>query len=113
MLERLVSAIARVTVIAVSLVLPAQLVHAAEYSGPVVAVEDGDTFTVQTGSGNVKVRLCGVDSPERARKQRPEARASYQKAKEAMVALVHGKTVRCIQVGRRAEALFRASENSF
>lgn len=70
-------------------VLPAA---AAEYAGPVVAIEDGDTFTIYVNAERVKVRLCGVDSPERGA-------AGYGPAKDALTGLLAGKTVRCVQVG--------------
>lgn len=77
-------------------------VAAAEYNGRVTMVEDGDTFYMHSGSRDVKIRLCGVDSPERASKRYPKARAAYFKAREALIDLVHDKTVRCVQVGARA-----------
>jgi micrococcal nuclease len=90
------------TVLLIVLMLCAPLAHAAEYVGPAVAVEDGDTFTIHAQSRNIKVRLCGVDSPERASKKRPKERAAYQAAKDALTALVLGKVVRCVQVGPNA-----------
>ncbi len=38
---------------------------AADYLGKVLAVSDGDTFTMQSETGNVRVRICGIDAPER------------------------------------------------
>jgi endonuclease YncB( thermonuclease family) len=38
---------------------------AAEYTGPVVGIVDGDTFDMRSGSGLVRVRLCGVNPPAR------------------------------------------------
>ena len=35
--------------------------------GKVLAVSDGDTFTMETDGGKVRVRLCGIDAPERGR----------------------------------------------
>src|SRR5207244_1059642 len=43
----------------------------------------------------IPVRLCGVDSPERGH-------PGYQRATVALTQLLHGKTVRCLQVGARA-----------
>jgi len=40
-------------------------VASADYLGKVTAVADGDTFTMEAGSGKVRVRLCGIDAPER------------------------------------------------
>jgi len=62
------------------------------YSGRVTAVSDGDTFTIMDDQKPVRVRLCGIDSPERGQ-------PGYGKAAGAMAALVEGKEVTCIQVG--------------
>ena len=74
------------------LIASTQFVRAAEYNGPVAHIVDGDTFDVRAGSANVRVRLCGVDSPEQGHKD-------YSKAKDALTALIGGKAVRCVQVG--------------
>jgi endonuclease YncB( thermonuclease family) len=34
-------------------------------SGTVLSVSDGDTFTIRDDDRTVRVRLCGIDSPER------------------------------------------------
>ena len=39
--------------------------HAAEFSGKVVAVADGDTLTVLVDRRQVKVRLTDIDAPEK------------------------------------------------
>lgn len=72
-------------------------VFAAEYSGVVMHVKDGDTFSIrEPASGKrIDVRLCGVDSPERGKK-------GYFDAKLALTALIKDKGVRCVQVGPRA-----------
>jgi micrococcal nuclease len=36
-----------------------------EYSGSVLWVIDGDTFVFQTEVGNLKVRMYGIDAPEK------------------------------------------------
>jgi endonuclease YncB( thermonuclease family) len=40
---------------------------AADIWGKVVAVADGDTLTVLDGTRKVKVRLIGIDAPEKRR----------------------------------------------
>lgn len=60
--------------------------------GPVSKVADGDTFTVVNEGKKVRVRFCGVDSPER---EQPR----YAEAARELARLVEGKAVRCIQVG--------------
>ncbi len=55
--------------------------------GKVVGVTDGDTFTLRTATESHKIRLVGVDSPERGQ--------DYgAKAKEALSSLVFGKAIR-------------------
>jgi endonuclease YncB( thermonuclease family) len=38
---------------------------AADYLGKVTSVADGDTFTMEAETGRVRVRICGIDAPER------------------------------------------------
>jgi endonuclease YncB( thermonuclease family) len=46
--------------------LLASSLHAAEYTGKVVSVADGDTITVlDSGKTQHKVRLAGIDAPEK------------------------------------------------
>ena len=55
--------------------------------GKVVAVSDGDTVTVLVGREQTKVRLWGIDAPEKAQ-------AFGQRSREHVSLLVFGKTVR-------------------
>jgi endonuclease YncB( thermonuclease family) len=49
--------------------------HADRYSGPVKEVQDGDTLSVDTGAGALRViRLHGIDCPERGQPYTQEAR---------------------------------------
>jgi endonuclease YncB( thermonuclease family) len=36
---------------------------AADYLGKVLAVPDGDTFTMEADGAKVRVRICGIDAP--------------------------------------------------
>jgi micrococcal nuclease len=66
---------------------------AAEFSGLVKSVIDGDDLVVCVDSGScTDIRLCGIDAPER---ERP----GYSEARAALRTLVEGKRVRCVQVG--------------
>ena len=47
-------------------------VHAASIDGPATAI-DGDTIEVHAGDKFVRVRLCGIDSPELRHAGGPEA----------------------------------------
>src|SRR6266404_2167283 len=64
----------------------------ADYLGRVANVADGDTFTMEADSGKVRVRICGIDAPERGQ-------PGYGQAAGALAALIEGKTVHCLQVG--------------
>jgi micrococcal nuclease len=67
---------------------------AAEFSGVVRAVIDGDDIELCADGGSCRdIRLCGIDAPEEW------CGRSYDEAREALRALVKDKRVRCIQVG--------------
>ena len=59
---------------------------AADFSGPVVSVLDGDTLEVLHNSHPERIRLSGIDCPEKGQ-------AYGHRAKEAASALVFGKNV--------------------
>jgi endonuclease YncB( thermonuclease family) len=65
---------------------------AAEMIGVVAHIDDGDTFTLSSSDRSIKIRLCGVDSPERGHK-------NFFSAKDALVDLVLRKQVKCVKVG--------------
>jgi endonuclease YncB( thermonuclease family) len=67
--------------------------HAADdYIGTVISVIDGDTFRVRTETQDVKIRLCGVESPERGA-------PGFGAATDALASMIRGKQVHCLQVG--------------
>jgi endonuclease YncB( thermonuclease family) len=59
---------------------------AADFSGPVIAVLDGDTIEVLHNNHAERIRLSGIDCPEKGQ-------AYGKKAKQATSALVFGKEV--------------------
>ena len=59
---------------------------AGEFTGQVVGVLDGDTLEVLNGHHTERIRLSGIDCPEKGQ-------AFGQKAKQAASALVFGKEV--------------------
>lgn len=65
---------------------------AAAYRGTAGRVVDGDTLWVCDRGVCTKIRLCGIDAPERGQR-------GYQEATAALSRLVNGKIVRCVQVG--------------
>jgi len=58
----------------------------ADFSGPVVSVLDGDTIEVLNGHHTERIRLSGIDCPEKGQ-------AFGQRAKQAASALAFGKDV--------------------
>ena len=65
---------------------------AADYLGKVLAVSDGDTFTMEADGAKVRVRICGIDAPERGQ-------AGYGQAAGVLSSMIEGKTVHGLQVG--------------
>lgn len=68
------------------LLLIGGVAQAADFSGKVIAVLDGDTLLVLRGGKPVKVRLAGIDAPEKAQ---PYGVASQQ----SLADLVMGKQI--------------------
>jgi endonuclease YncB( thermonuclease family) len=76
-------------------ILAATLAHsatAADYLGKVTSVADGDTFTMEAETGRARVRICGIDAPERGQ-------PGYGQAAGVLANMIEGKTVHCLQVG--------------
>ena len=94
----MLSGMVRIQSILLSVAMLATVTQAAEFSGVVVSVADGDTITVlrliETEPGAkktipVKIRLAGIDTPE-------SKQAYGQKAKAALSSKVFGQTVRVV-----------------
>src|SRR5262245_20434293 len=82
----------KATGIMLALLLTPLPVHAAQISGSVDRTIDGDTFWLCDPVACHKIRLCGVDAPERG------DRGSVEST-NALDELVRGKEVVCVQVG--------------
>ena len=82
--------VALVILLTVLLVLPA---FAEEFSGQVIGVIDGDTIDMLHNGKAKRIRLNGIDCPEKGQ-------AYGQKAKHAASALVFGKEVRLQPYGK-------------
>jgi endonuclease YncB( thermonuclease family) len=65
---------------------------AADYLGKVASVSDSDTFTMESETGRVRVRICGIDAPERGQ-------PGCGQAAGVLANMIEGKTVHCLQVG--------------
>jgi micrococcal nuclease len=61
-------------------------VHASDFSGPVVSILDGDTIEVLHNGRAERIRLSGIDCPEKGQ-------AYGKRAKQAASELVFGKKV--------------------
>jgi micrococcal nuclease len=68
------------------------LIGAETLTGKVVKIADGDTVTVLVQGRRVKVRLWGIDAPERGQDY-------SKKSTEALADLVFGKEVRVVTHG--------------
>ncbi len=61
--------------------------------GTVVGVIDGDTFDMMQGGKKIRVRMFGIDAPERRQDY-------YQKSKETLSSMIFHKKVRLQSKGR-------------
>src|ERR1700719_5364507 len=77
---------------------------AADYLGKVLAVSDGDTFTMEADGCKVRVRICGIDAPERGQ-------AGYGQA-AGVLSMIEGKTIHCLQVGEGTVCDGRSKPNN-
>jgi endonuclease YncB( thermonuclease family) len=66
---------------------------AADVVGTVSHIVDGDTFDIQPPAGKVRIRFCGIDTPERGQPRFDEARVALER-------MIDRKTVRCVPVGQ-------------
>lgn len=84
-------------------------VNAAEITGTVLHVADGDTITVVNRDGRFRVRLRGIDAPEKAQ-------AYGQEARRQLASVLKGQDVRIVyserdRYGRVVGTVFRDSED--
>lgn len=59
----------------------------------VTRVHDGDTLKVKGDSGELTIRLVGIDAPEKSKKKREPGQPFSQKAKEYLADLVLNRSV--------------------
>ena len=84
----------RIAIIALLIILPA-CTHASEpaLTGKVISIADGDTLTILVDKTQHKIRLHGIDTPER---KQPFG----TKAKQALSDKVFGRVVDVVEVDR-------------
>lgn len=81
-----VLAMHRTTFLLLAALLIPTIVCAADFTGPIVSVLDGDTLEVLHSTHPERIRLSGIDCPEKGQ-------AYGQRAKQAASALAFGKDV--------------------
>jgi micrococcal nuclease len=52
---------------------------AQEYTGTILRVIDGDTFVFQTEEGSLKIRMFGIDAPEKSQEYGQESKAFLER----------------------------------
>lgn len=70
--------------------------------GPVARVTDGDTLTI----GTQRIRICGINTPERGE-------TNYREAGDALRRIVEGQTLECRQVGNGTPCDGKSSPSSY
>ena len=78
------------------LLSPVPVTATETHVGKVVKIADGDTLTLLTDGHQIKVRLAGIDTPEKGQ-------PFGNKAKQALVGMVFGKHVVVIVVDVRKD----------
>lgn len=76
------------------------------FEGPVRRIVDGDTFDVRTNGETLRIRLCGIDAPERGEQ-------GYEEATETMRGLVEGRILECRHVGAGTPCDGRSEATSY
>jgi endonuclease YncB( thermonuclease family) len=85
----------------ISILLYFLLISSLSFAGEfkVVRVYDGDSITAKTGEKKIKVRLVGIDAPEKSRKKHELGQPFSQKATEYLASLVLNKTITIKEYG--------------
>ncbi len=84
------------------------LVQGPDYKGTILSVTDGDTFVLQTTEGNLKIRLNGIDAPEKDQPYGKESKVFLEQYlyKECML-----KTYGVDRYGRTLGTLYVKGQN--
>ena len=86
-------------VYAIAVLLFVFSIHASAGLFKVVRVYDGDSITARAGEEEIKVRLVGIDAPEKSRKKREPGQPFSQKATKYLASLVLNKTITIKEYG--------------
>ena len=79
----------------IALSFAASPLFAAEYTGRVVRVDDGASFSLKTSDRVLKVRLCGIRASERGQ-------PGYHDSRRQLISFIGKTNVRCVMVGKGA-----------
>jgi endonuclease YncB( thermonuclease family)/outer membrane protein OmpA-like peptidoglycan-associated protein len=71
---------------------PGTATQPAGLTGRVNLIVDGDTFDMQVGRRLVRIRICGINSPEKGE-------AGYERARDFLYGRIMGRMLRCVPVG--------------
>jgi micrococcal nuclease len=72
----------------------------------VIRVSDGDTIAVRQGQREVKIRFCGIDSPEKAQPLGKEAKANLQRLVDEAEGKVMISAIESDRYGRTVAEVF-------
>lgn len=89
----LIIATTTIGLLAYRLIVSTATPEVGEFQGSAGAIIDGDTFDLCSGGSCQRVRLCGIDAPERGQ-------PGFEPASNSLKAILDNQIVRCIQVGR-------------
>lgn len=78
----------------------------ADFIGPVTHMVDGDTFDMRMPGETIRIRLCGIDTPERGKPR-------FKEAKNALASQIDGRTIRCVPVGEGTVCDGRSNKKSW
>ena len=74
--------------------------------GPVTHIVDGDTFDIRADGEVVRIRVCGIDAPERGE-------PGFEEATDTMRLLIEGRSLECRQVGAGTPCDGRSEPTSY
>src|SRR3954454_20378486 len=79
-------------IVAFAIAMSVTAASAQQFTGTVPRVQDGDTFDRFDATACHRIRICGIDAPERGE-------PGYREPTAALRLIVGSQPVRCVQVG--------------